>query len=301
MTYEDSPKSICSQESAPGLTPFDVLVGVMTDVYGQHPAHANLSARQAKAAGLMTSGTYGLVSIGSSASADLQHFTESRLRARLQNLGSTLFKLTWKPWVMPSGVSRSRLRASAPRISEIELIGWPTPQARDFKSASGTPEFHQERASHSRGKTLSEEAFVKLAGWPTTTVCDSNRSPAWDFAATPNRTLNHSAVLAGWRTPTCQSPNSLRGNGQCPAKRTAQGHTVNLTDEVNWLKENPHPARLTATGELLIGSIAGMENGGQLNPAHSRWLMGLSAVWDACAPTATASSLKRQKNSSELA
>ena len=148
--------------------------------------------------------------------------------------------------------------------------------------------------------TMGLSATVKLAlsGWPTPTVCDSNRAPAENFA-TKNVTLNHAAVLTGWRTPTAGTPNSLRGNGQNPEKRAAQGHTVNLTDEVNWLKDNPCPARLTATGELLIGSTAGMENGGQLSPAHSRWLMGLPAEWDACAPTATASSLKRQKNLSD--
>ena len=50
------------------------------------------------------------------------------------------------------------------------------------------------------------------------------------------------------------------------------------------------------SGQTAIGSPAATENHGQLNPAHSRWLMGLPPAWDACAPTATPSSRKSRKS-----
>jgi hypothetical protein len=53
------------------------------------------------------------------------------------------------------------------------------------------------------------------------------------------------------------------------------------------------------SGQEPTGFIAETANGGQLSPAHSRWLMGLPPAWDDCAATVTRSSPRSRKHSSK--
>jgi hypothetical protein len=154
-----------------------------------------------------------------------------------------------------------------------------------------------QREGKDRNDQLPRQAY--LAAWQTPTAMDSTRG-AYQYdngnKDKPRPSNLGMANLAAWPTPNAGTPQSLRGNGQDPERRKEQGHQVNLKDAVRYLMHD-QPARLTASGELLTGCSAGMESSGQLNPAHSRWLMGLPPAWDDCAPTETLSTLKRLPHS----
>jgi len=161
-TYADLLRSISSQGLVFGHMPCAVLAGRTPALSGPGLAHASLSARQAKGKGLLTSGTYGPPCIGWLGSAVLSLSLASNLQALTQTTGSTLYKLTWKEWVMPSGRARFRLRASVRRIYETELTGWPTPTANAWK--------HPSNAGQEGGLNLQTAAV--LAGWPTPAARD---------------------------------------------------------------------------------------------------------------------------------
>ena len=130
MISKATPNATSSPVSASGPTPCARPVGLMTALCGPEVARANLSARQAKAADLLTSGTYGPPSTGSSNSAALTLSLGSRLRAKTASLGSTLFRLTWKARVTSAGRSICALRASGRLMEDSAFIGWQSPRAR---------------------------------------------------------------------------------------------------------------------------------------------------------------------------
>lgn len=186
-------------------------------------------------------------------------------------------------------------RMGTPLPVQASLAAWPTPTTRDWKDG-GNPDVNVPLNG-----LLGRVAW--LAGWPTTRAADGEKNVRTAEGAmreierkgTP-QDLAQGAAIAGWQTP--------RARGDAGGSRWKDGDTTNLEDQIRYnllidpaLKSHA-PARLTASGDLLTGSCAGMSDGGQLNPEHSRWLMGYPAAWGSCGATAMRSCRKPPRSSS---
>lgn len=315
MNLLDLLSAISSPVSESGAMPSAALGGTTTDQCGRDPVLASLSPMQAKEQGLLTSGTCGQRGSISSESAALELSLVNRLHHRLDSRGSTLYDLIWKRRTTPLHRPIYALRALEHHTDASGFTSWPTPTTRDWKDsenmstegADGRNRLDQlprlallttyaaagpalvTNLESTDAPTVAETIQRdSLTGWPTPQAIDGagyGRLGRFkrDIKRNPKRPgsyrvdLKDTVLKVGWATPTARD--GTRGNQ--PSRPTDTGVPMEQMAE---LAQTSCPARLKATGEMLIGSDAGMEGGGQLRPGHSRWLQALPPVWDEMVP-----------------
>ncbi len=275
--------------------------------------------------------TYGLPGMGSSESADLQSSLESRLRARLESGGSTLYELTWKTVDMPSPPSISALRASGRRTSDSGFGGWATPRTVTGGAESGAREQELGR-TESGGGDLQSQAL--MSGWATPTSRD------WkDGVFCPNVETNGLLGRQVWDTTGWPTPSAIvygedvqkeverrkrlkakHGNGNGAgltlgvAAQMAGWPTATASDAGGasshyrtWSKTQCNLHNVTMGvgkqqgGQVLPGSNAPTDSQGRslrLNPRFSGWLQGYPSAWCHAAPVLSARQLKAASASS---
>jgi hypothetical protein len=179
----------------------------------------------------------------------------------------------------------------------VDAASWATPAAQE---AGGTPERFLERKAALEGRCgVSLTSLSLQAQWATPAARDYKSESATDefnkerWEHSRGKPLSAQATIVAppesfesWKTPNCpraHDSDNTAGRGYASKKQ----------------KDLPDQVVAAVNGETLTGSGASIRSSGQLNPAHSRWLMGLPPEWDDCAVTAMPSSRRKLASGSK--
>ena len=241
-------------------------------------------------------------------SDELSRRLGEKLKQKTDQLGSSLYNLTWKDRATPAGRLLPQLVASVRRIKESDCTGperapWASPIRGNAK---GTYYNRYTENGIEQGRSQMLQDQVQLAAWPTPAAMgDTTGGASMDDAmraiageprpsgAQRGTKLKEMVMLAAWPTPA--SRDWKDSPGMATEATNPDGSKRMRLDQLARVVNLATPARLTASGEMLTGSSAGMESGGQLNPCMSRWLMSLPVAWDIAALAIDTRSIRSSK------
>jgi hypothetical protein len=170
--------------------------------------------------------------------------------------------------------------------------------AGKFASVATPRSEDSESTGAHRGKPDTLHSQTMLASVSTPRVSDDNMSRMGLDAAMremerPNAgsSLALDAFLCSVTSPSARDWKDTSGMSESGVD--PDGSTRSRLDQL------PRQAQLADSGQTATGGTAGTASSGQLDPAYSRWLMGLPAAWCDCAVTAMASLQKQRKSSSK--
>jgi len=233
-TLTASTNAISSPASESGAMRLEMPDGQTILPFGQGAVHASHSVRAGSGKALTISAISGPHGSGSLRSVALTLSLANRLRAKTDLLGSTLFRLTWKERVTPSGRRICALRASARRTSGKGFTSWPTvsdsskhgqrrgqlgeaanmasrptPVANDDNKSVEAHMAMKRRMGGNRTAITSLQVTAQLAAWPTPNTPNGGRVMREEIAIkgkNPDGTkaqicFENAAMLAAWPTP----------------------------------------------------------------------------------------------------
>lgn len=187
-TSTDTLNAISSRELADGPLQPDSQDGQTIDLFGLEVSPASPTASRAKGSARRTNATFVRTSIASFLPVDLLSTWESKLRQRLERIGSTECTLTWKASATPAGRSLSRLVPSMRRTAETDFGLWPTPTAADHARGFTI-------RPHDKGIPLPQRVALVLELWPTPTAMnDSGGAALCKWGGTASREKLRDAV-----------------------------------------------------------------------------------------------------------
>jgi len=268
--------------------------GPMTDLFGQEVAHASRSVSQGKAKVKPTKGISGRSSSHSSVPDGPLSSWESKLRLRLEKIGSTECNLTWKVSATPAGRLLSRLVPSTRPTEEIASGLWPTPTLPNGGRSIACADEWRGNTPYHKGKKLQVDLSQTVrmvegvSFWPTPRAVDGDkgqRTPAGVMAELKRKgRLDDlpSTAVALWATPKASDG---KGNIYLPEPDCRR---TELRKQVGGIALH---------GQEQSSSSAQTGKPGALNPEFVCWLMGFPAEWESCAPMATPSSRRLRRKS----